>query len=168
MQLIMTCKIIAEQMMKTLDLRPWGDLHLTSVVQREILLPNQCLSVLLCGLRKAWKEADFCSLDSGWERRAVVTTQSLPYGEDMKLEGWVKWGNSLCGCVYPEKDKTVAAQSCYSWEDWNVIDWIKMRFIWFNWTSEIVYQYLNWWVGIHWRSSALWSTDVKRCCMCMK
>lgn len=91
-QLIMTRKIIAAQMMKTLDLRPQGDFHPTSLVRRETLLPNQCLPLLLCGLRKAWKEADFCSLDSGWERGAVVTTQSVPYGGDMMLEGWVEWG----------------------------------------------------------------------------
>lgn len=52
MQLIMTRKIIAAQMMKTLDLRPQGDTSPTSVVRGENLLPNQRFPVLLCGLRK--------------------------------------------------------------------------------------------------------------------
>lgn len=93
LQLIMTRKIIATEMMKTLDLWPQGDLHPTSVVRREGIccwisaFPSCCVA---SGKRE--READFCSLDSGWERGAVVTTQSVPYGEDMKLWGWVKWG----------------------------------------------------------------------------
>lgn len=35
-------------MMKTLDLRTRGDLHPTSVVRRENLLPNQCLPPSCC------------------------------------------------------------------------------------------------------------------------
>lgn len=78
-QLIMTRKIIAAHMMKTLDPRPKGDLHPTWVLY------------FLCGLRKVWKETDLCGLDSDW---AVVTTQSVPYGRDGK--GWAAWGGSIC------------------------------------------------------------------------
>lgn len=81
-QLIMTRKIIAAHMMKTLDPRPKGDLHPTWVLY------------FLCGLRKVWKETDLCGLYSGWEWGAVVTTQSVPYGRDWK--GWAAWGGSVC------------------------------------------------------------------------
>lgn len=81
-QLIMTRKIIAAHMMKTLDPRPKGDLHPTWVLY------------FLCGLRKVWKETDLCGLYSGWEWGAVVTTQSVPYGRDGK--GWAAWGGSVC------------------------------------------------------------------------
>lgn len=113
-QLIMTRKIIAAQMMKTLDLWPQEDLHPTSIVRRDNLLSNQCLPVLLCGLRKAWKEADFCSLDLGWERGVVVTTQFVPYGQDMELEGWVKWGE-LFLWAYLVRQGADFGSSCYNW-----------------------------------------------------
>lgn len=113
-QLIMTRKIIATQMMKTLDLRPEGDLHPTSVVRRENLLPNQCFPFLLCGLRKAWKQADFCSLDSGWERQAVVTSQICPIWGRYEAWGmnWVR--GSLCVDVSRQTGMGQAVQSCYS------------------------------------------------------
>lgn len=82
-QLIMTRKIIAAQMMKTLDLWPQEDLHPTSVVGRDNLLSNVCLPVLLCGLRKAWKETDFCSLDLSRERR---------YGHNSNCPIWARNG----------------------------------------------------------------------------
>lgn len=82
-QLIMMRKIIATQMMKTLDLQHQGDLHPTWVLRRGNPLLTQRLPCLLCGLRNAWKETNSCSLDSGLEHGAVVTTQSVPYEEDV-------------------------------------------------------------------------------------
>lgn len=116
-QLIMTRKIIATQMMKTLDLWPERDLQPTSVVRRENLLPNQCFPFLLCGLRKAWKQADFCSLDSGWERQAVVTTEICPIWGRYEAGGmnWVR--GSLCVDVSLQTGIGQADQSGYRRRD---------------------------------------------------
>lgn len=88
MQLIMTRKIIAAQMMKTLDLRPQGDTSPTSVVRGENLLPNQRFPVLLCGLRKR-------------ERRMI----SAALIQDEREELWSQLNLSHMGKIWSLRDE---------------------------------------------------------------